>query len=151
MTAPTYRLPDWLGGHEVKVVARHEHGIAFPEVTVQFNADGATKHIRLIRLDLVEVRPPSIDDPVPLPLKIRAMAGGLNVDVVLCATYPDGAQLKIDDSDDAIYANLTPDGLRRLARAAWQRANAVERGQQTAATQARLTAAADEGRGAVTS
>lgn len=60
-----YRLPDWLGGHEARVQTRFNDGTV--QVWVE---DHASTLLTLPLRELVEVKPPSIDDPVELPLRV---------------------------------------------------------------------------------
>lgn len=125
--ASTFRLPDWLGGHEVHIDRELEHG----KVSVWVR-DHESTLLTIGRDRLVEVRPPSIGDPVALPLRLDALAS-------------DTEQLtsvEVEQSDHADYcAYLRIIGVGGAwigareagdaARALWKlrlRANAVERG-----------------------
>lgn len=124
----TYRLPDWLGGHPCRI-------LDFPpgpdgSVWVQIEEEISPTHhhyapVGLLRSDLIEVRPPSIDDPEPLPLHVETSnghwfhLGDITDDVTT-------ARIGYRTNDWGI--DLVPADLRRIARAAWQRANAIEGG-----------------------
>lgn len=115
-----YRLPDDLGGQAVTVESESHNGTGNVKVRT---AGGRV--LALQRADLVEVRPPSIDDPVTLPLAIHTAHGvvvwlqGLDSD--------DETTLTVGPMLSRSYTATLPSGaLRELARAAWQRANEVE-------------------------
>ena len=117
-----YRLPDWLGGHDVEVYAISENGLA-ATIGIVGHESPDFPTARVPREWLVEVRPPSIDDPVELP----AICDALTLD----AWEPTSkivARISIVGVSTTVWQGLEVSDLRRLARAAWQRANAVEAG-----------------------
>ena len=118
-----YRLPDWLGGHEVEVIVPD---LASPAHWVLVEApDG---QLSLPREQLVEVRPPSIDDPVAWPVEIEDHDGDL---LIVSPAYGDpqscaaAVAIRPDDEGNAIV-HLTAAEARLVARALWQRADAIE-------------------------
>lgn len=128
MTNTAYRLPDWLNGHEVEIVGdEFLAGVAFPEVIVQVKDHGAHERIRLAKRLLVEIKPPSIDDPVAWPLEIvnehqwtvRLKPSQLEYGAAT-------VELWTPEGNPARGVILSAAELRDLARAAWQRANAIE-------------------------
>lgn len=129
MPETSYRLPEWLGGHAVRVVQHDLAGFSQPHVLVAIQGgdyDGLP--LALPSEQLVEVKPPSIDDPVDLPLRIAASSGDRPEREVWLKRRGDETVLDITGDGILIHgrATLDPEGLRLLARAAWQRAAALE-------------------------
>ncbi len=120
--ASTWRLPDDMGGATVEVIDWSDRGglIRHPvygEMTVEHAV-------------LVEVRPPSIDDPVEWPLEmtnegcwvIRLREPTIDKDRAACI------ELKTPEGEPASGVLLSADELLHLAQAAWRRYQAVTGG-----------------------
>ncbi|HEY9522080.1 MAG TPA: hypothetical protein VIR33_02480 [Thermopolyspora sp.] len=119
----TYRLPDWLGGCEVLDVAIPDDGnTLYAEVVVQVpdRDTPAAMRMTLPRAALVEVRPPSIDDPVNLPLALVGAQPSSGAELALLVeradTEPYAAFLNIAGVG-SIW--LTAGKSRDAARALW--------------------------------
>lgn len=122
----SYRLPEWLGGHELGALSRADAGDERVHIAVR-RPDGSMCDLAIDRADLVAVRPPSIDEPVSLNLHINSP------DMVLTlnrsANTPGQAMLHIERRGNGCTTPLAPHGLRSLARTAWHLANAIEAGE----------------------
>jgi len=126
----TYRLPDWLGGHEVGVIiSRSADGMALLELDMP---DGDDHRIWVMQADLIEVKPPSIDDPVELPLFLEDVESHQMPDrglLVSTGRVP-GSESVIEltakgtpvtgNTTVSISIDLTAEQSRDLARAAWK-------------------------------
>lgn len=124
---PEYRTAAWLGGlpfaptlkagQRMEELKRVSGWITRP--------DGSTGLMSVDVADLDVVLPPSIDDPVmPWPFRMGGIFEGGRIEL-------DGTEmwtvLKVDTQVVVgARVELTTDGLRQLARAFWQRANALE-------------------------
>jgi hypothetical protein len=119
----TYRLPDWLGGHECFSPTRIDD--LFTRVDV-VSADGDPGPMTVPTDWLVVVKPPSIDDPIRLPLELRLLQLKDHPAVTLVLTavgHDSAADLTMlgDDGHEGIQkGRLDPDDLLHLAQAAWQ-------------------------------
>jgi hypothetical protein len=125
----TYRLPDWLGAHPCQIATVHGD----PDwVTVEVLGGEALNsgqvQVNLRRDVLVEVRPPSIDDPVTLPLtgtsphgapwRVAAIAG------CGCVNAEPACVATISNNDRSVSGfDVTRDDARRIAQALWQLAH----------------------------
>ena len=125
----TYRLPDWLGGHEVEIYAIGQDG---DTATLGILGHPHDKTVRVPREWLVEVPPPSIDDPVGLPLFLEDVESDRMPDrglLVSTGRVP-GSKSVIEltakgtpvtgNATVSISIDLTAEQSRDLARAAWR-------------------------------
>lgn len=125
MTRAKYRLPAALGGGEF--VGQY---LGYDQGTWRYEGhlDGFGTTYLGVAHELEEIKPPSIDDPVDLPLRIAASSGDRPEREVWLKRHGDETVLDITGDGILIHgrATLDPEGLRLLARAAWQRANVLE-------------------------
>jgi hypothetical protein len=104
-----FRLPDWLGGHDVAEVLRE-------------NGDGV--YVRLARGErlalkrdlLVEIRPPSIDDPVDLPLILEETHDEYELKIWTATRSDQAAEIRVASRS----RGLTAEQCRDAARALWK-------------------------------
>lgn len=133
--ASTYRLPDWLGGHKLVYVHPIEDS---PDASIGVEPPTDEDPGRVIPMTvphqwLVEVRPPSIEDPLDLPVEI-------DEDEADRCLYLDGydarrVELRLRQREEhltdrrGMYVTasirLTADDLLRLAQAAGTRYRAI--------------------------
>lgn len=129
----TYRLPAELGGGTI--VAEPGGYAAGRHIYIGGHIEGIGSVDISIARPLEEVKPPSIDDPVILPLEIPMLQlkefeqTTLRIEPVGHDSAVDIALIAGDGHDGYLAGRLLGDDLLHLAQAAWQawqRANAIE-------------------------
>jgi len=116
-----YRLPDWLGAHPVQVIGE-EAGSA----RITIDSPDSAGDCWLPKRWLVEVRPPSIDDPVEWPLKLTDTAGDSLILYGADHTGPIvSARVQRQDGSAEPGVILSADRLLKLAQGAWQKYRAA--------------------------